>query len=73
MAKVRGAWINLIGGIAGAIVFAIGIIGLLGGFSAWSTFLAALGFVIMSWAALDYRRFVRGMPESEVDGGKVIE
>jgi hypothetical protein len=73
MAKVRGAWINALGGVIGVLFFALGVLGLLNGFSARSTFFAALGFLIVSWAALDYRRFVRGTPESEVDGGHTIE
>lgn len=73
MAKLRGAWINLLGGIVGAVLFGIGVLGLFAGFSVRSTFLAAFGFLVMSWAALDYRRFVRGTPESEVQGGRTIE
>lgn len=73
MARVRGAWINALGGAAGGILLAIGIVGLIEGFSFLSTFLAVLGFLVIGWAALDYRKYVRGTPESEVDGGRVIE
>jgi hypothetical protein len=73
MAKVRGTWIYALGGFAGALSMAVGIIGLMDGFSVGSTFFAVLGFLIAGWAVLDYRRFMRGTPESEVEGGRTIE
>lgn len=73
MANIRGAWVNLLGAIAGSALIAVGVIGLRYGFHFWDSFIAVLGFLILGWAALDYRRFRRGTPESELDGGHTIE
>jgi hypothetical protein len=73
MAEPRRGWINGVVGAVGAIVFAIGILGLTTGLSTWDTFVAVFGFIVMGWAVLDYRRFRRGTPESEVGGGHTIE
>jgi hypothetical protein len=73
MARIPGAWINALGGFVGGGLMVIGVIGLMDGFSVRSSFFAVLGFLIAGWAALDYRRFMRGTPESEVDGGRTIE
>lgn len=73
MTEPRGGWINFAAGAVGAILLAIGIVGLMDGFSVRSSFMAVLGFLVLSWAALDYRRYRKGTPESEVDGGHTIE
>lgn len=74
MSEPRAGWINLVGGLVGCVLLATGILGLIsGGFGLWDSFIAVLGFLIVSWAAFDYRRFRRGTAESEVDGGHVIE
>jgi hypothetical protein len=73
MAEPQRGWIHLLGGIAGAILVALGILRLMHDFSVMGSFLAVLGFLIAGWAALDYRRFRRGTPESEVEGGHTIE
>ena len=73
MAEPRGSWINFVGGAAGAVALALGIVRLTTEFSFLGTFLAVLGFLVLGWAVLDYRRFRRGLPESEVDGGRTIE
>jgi hypothetical protein len=73
MSRSRGNWINLVGGLAGALFIVLGVLGLLSGFSIRHTFAAVLGFLIVSWAVLDYRRYQRGTPESELDGGHTIE
>jgi len=73
MAKVRGGWINGVAGLVGGVFIALGVLGLRGGFSVQSTFLAVLGFLIAGWAVLDYRRFMKGVPESELEGGHTVE
>jgi hypothetical protein len=73
MARVRGAWINALAGVVGVGSMIMGVIGLMDGFSVQSTFVAVLGFLVAGWAALDYRRFLKGTPESEVEGGHTIE
>ncbi|MEX2569988.1 MAG: hypothetical protein WD737_01715 [Gemmatimonadota bacterium] len=73
MPEPRPSWINFVAGFAGGFVAMLGILGLMQGFDPWSTFLAALGFLIAGWAVLDYRRYKPGTPESEVDGGHTIE
>ena len=73
MTEPRGGWINFSAGAVGAILLAIGIVGLMHGFSLRSSFMAVLGFLVIGWAALDYRRYRRGTPESEVEGGHTIE
>lgn len=73
MANPRGGWINLLAGIAGAVLIALGILDLRYGFRFGATFLAVAGFLIVGWAALDYRRFRTGTQESEVRGGHTIE
>jgi hypothetical protein len=60
MADARGGWINFLAGAIGGLTFAIGIVGLMGGFSIRSSFLAVLGFLVAGWAALDYRRYRAG-------------
>ncbi len=71
--RLRGAWINVVAFLAGCAILAFGVMGLMGGFSVWSSFLAVFGFLVAGWAVLDYRRFLRGTPESEVEGGHTIE
>lgn len=73
MAKPRGAWINLIAAVVGCLLIAVGVFDLRYGFRFGATFMAVLGFLIIGWAALDYRRFRTGTRESEVDGGRTIE
>jgi hypothetical protein len=69
----RRGWLHGLAGALGAIIFLTGIFGLTRGLSLGDSLFAVLGFLIMSWAALDYRRFRRGTPESEVGGGRTIE
>jgi hypothetical protein len=73
MAEPRGSWINYLGGAAGLVILALGIFRLVDAFSFIGSFLAVLGFLIAGWAVLDHRRYRRGLPESEVDGGRTIE
>lgn len=73
MSNRSGNWINFVAGVLGGFLLGMGVAGLARGFSTWDSFLAVLGFLIASWAVLDYRRFRRGTPESEVEGGHTIE
>ena len=73
MAEPRAAWINALAGFIGGFMVMMGILGLIDGFDIWSTFLAVFGFLIASWAVLDYRRYRPGTAESELDGGHTIE
>lgn len=73
MAEPMRGWIHVAAGLLGALLLIVGVLGLREGFDIRSTFLAVLGFLIAGWAVLDYRRFRRGTPESEVDGGHTIE
>jgi hypothetical protein len=73
MTRSRGGWINFLGGLVGTAMLVAGSIGLRAGFGMADSFIAVLGFLIAGWAVLDYRRYRRGTPESEVDGGHTIE
>ena len=73
MIPKRSGWIHAVGGTAGLVLLLGGIWGLQFGFSLLHSFLAVLGFLVISWAALDYRKFRRGTQESEVEGGRTIE
>jgi hypothetical protein len=73
MSRLRGGWINLLAFLGGCAGFARGVVGLMDGITLPYTVFAVLSFLIAGWAALDYRRFVRGTPESEVGGGRTIE
>jgi hypothetical protein len=73
MSNPRGGWISLAGAIAGGILIVLGVLDLRSGFKFGPTFLAVAGFLIVGWAALDYRRFRTGTGESEVEGGRTIE
>jgi hypothetical protein len=73
MTEPRASWINFLAGGVGGLIFAIGVVGLMDGFSGWSTFVAVAGFLVTGWAILDYRRYRTGTAESEVRGGHTIE
>lgn len=73
MPNRSGTWINFVAGVLGGFLLGMGVAGLARGFSMWDSFLAVLGFLIAGWAVLDYRRYRRGTPESEVEGGHTIE
>jgi hypothetical protein len=73
MPDARRNWINYLAGAVGGVLLAVAIVGLSQQITLWHTFLAVLGFLIAGWAALDLRRYRRGTPESEVDGGRTIE
>jgi hypothetical protein len=73
VARAHSPWINLLAGFVGALVMAIGAYGLMIGNLRVGAFWAVIGFLVLGWAILDRRRFLRGTPESEVDGGHTIE
>lgn len=73
MADLRSPWINVVGAIVGCIALGIGIGRLAAGLSLLNATWAVLGFLVLGWAWLDSRKYRRGTPESEVDGGRTIE
>jgi hypothetical protein len=73
MASIRSPWVNYLGGAVGALVFLWGLLSLSEAFTLAGAVWAVLGFLILGWAFLDRRKFSRGTPESEVDGGRTIE
>ena len=73
MSVLRSSWINVLAGVVGGIALGLGLGRLYFGFTGWGVLWAVLGFLLVGWAVLDSRRFRRGTPESEVDGGRTIE
>jgi uncharacterized membrane protein YdcZ (DUF606 family) len=67
-------WIYWVAGILGGLVLAAGLIGMARtGVTVRESLLAVVGFLILGWAVLDYRKYRRGTPESELGGGRTIE
>lgn len=73
MSDLPGTWINVVAVVFGVILLMYGVLGLREGFDVMSTFVAVVGFLVAGWSVLSYRRFQRGTPESEVEGGHTIE
>ena len=73
MAARRKPWINAIAAFAGGIVLGSGVVRLVQVPSLLAAVWTTLGFLVLGWAILDGRRFRRGTPESEIDGGHTIE
>lgn len=73
MAAKRGLWIHALAAVLGGLVLGVGIGRLAVGELLVGSVLAVLGFLVVGWAMLDLRRFRRGTPESELDGGHTIE
>ena len=73
MARTRSIWINAVAAIVGALALMTGIVRLVTGFFLVGATWAVIGFLIIGWAVLDRRKFVRGTAESELDGGHTIE
>ena len=73
MPESRSPWINTVAAVVGIVMLGYGIYGMAIVFTLISAVWAVLGFLIVGWAVLDRRRFRRGTPESEVDGGHTIE
>jgi hypothetical protein len=73
MPDLRSPWVNRAGAAAGGLMLGVGIARMILVPSLGSLVWAVLGFLVLGWAVLDRRRFRRGTPESEVDGGHTIE
>jgi hypothetical protein len=70
---LRSPWINYVGAAVGLLVFVWGLLSLTSEFTLGGAIWSVLGFLILGWALLDLRKFSRGTPESELDGGRTIE
>jgi hypothetical protein len=73
MGGITSPWVNVVAATVGGLALGLGLGRLYFGFSLAGIFWAVLGFILVGWAVLDRRRFKRGTPESEVDGGRTIE
>jgi len=73
MAEPRRGWLHGLAAAVGAFTFGSGILGLTYGITFWDSVISVLGFLVLGWAVLDYRKYRRGTPESEVGGGRTIE
>ena len=73
MGILRSPLINLAAGIAGAAAMVVGVYYLAIGVELRGAVWAVIGFLVLGWAIFDRRKFLRGTPESEVDGGRTIE
>ena len=73
MPDIRSPWVNLVAGLVGAVMLGYGLVQMVLAFSLAALIWAVLGFLVLGWATLDRRKFKRGTPESEVDGGHTIE
>lgn len=73
MPDIRKPWVNVLAAVVGGFAMAFGIGRLYFGFSLTGAMWAVLGFLVLGWAIFDSRKYRRGTPESEVDGGRTIE
>lgn len=73
MRGIRSPWINTAAAVVGGVAMLTGILRLMSGFWMAGAVWAVIGFLVLGWALLDRRKFIRGTPESEVDGGRTIE
>jgi hypothetical protein len=73
MLSIRSPWVNVVAATVGGVALGLGLGELYNGFSLFGVFWAVFGFLVVGWAVLDRRRFRRGTPESEVNGGHTIE
>ncbi len=73
MPGLRSPWINTVAGLVGLAAMAWGLSLLVTAPSLHGVVWAVLGFLVLGWAIFDRRKFARGTPESEVDGGRTIE
>ncbi|CAN5687191.1 MAG: hypothetical protein H0U67_00070 [Gemmatimonadetes bacterium] len=73
MTHFRSPWIYVIAAIVGCVALGIGIGRMMAGLSMMNATWAVLGFLVLGWALLDRRKYRRGTPESEIDGGRTIE
>ena len=73
MASLRSPWINTVAGLVGLAALAWGLTLLVTAPSLRGVVWSVFGFLVLGWAIFDRRKFSRGTPESEVDGGRTIE
>lgn len=73
MMERRSPWIYLVAAVVGCVALGIGIGRMMAGLSLLNATWAVLGFLVLGWALLDRRKYSRGTPESEVEGGRTIE
>ena len=73
MPSLRSPWINAAAALVGLAAFLRGIYLLVGAVTLYGALWAVIGFLVLGWAFFDRRKFLRGTPESEVDGGRTIE
>lgn len=73
MAILRSHWINTVAGVVGLAAMLWGLSLLASEVSLRGVVWAVFGFLVLGWAFFDRRKFSRGTPESEVDGGRTIE
>jgi predicted membrane-bound spermidine synthase len=73
MPSLRSPWINTIAGIVGLAAMLWGLFLLVSEVSLRGFVWAVFGFLVLGWAYFDRRKFARGTPESEVEGGRTIE
>lgn len=73
MADIRSPWVNVIAATVGGLALGLGVGKLYFELSLAGFVWAVLGFLLVGWAVFDRRKFRRGTPESEVDGGRTIE
>ena len=73
MPSLRSPWVNYAAAFVGLAAFLRGIYLLVGAVTLYAVLWAVIGFLILGWAFFDRRKFLRGTPESEVDGGRTIE
>jgi hypothetical protein len=72
VADLRTVWINLAAAAVGGAFVGFGVRDLADQISVGATFLAVFGFLIIGWAALDYRRY-RPAPAEELGEGRTVE
>ena len=73
MTKLRSPWINTVAGVVGLAAMLWGLSLLVSEVTLRGVVWAVFGFLVLGWAFFDRRKFSRGTPESEVDGGRTIE
>jgi hypothetical protein len=73
MTSLRSPWIYVVAAIVGCVALGIGIGRMMAGLSMMNATWAVLGFLVLGWALLDRRKYRRGTPESELNGGRTIE
>jgi hypothetical protein len=73
MPSLRSPWINAAAALVGLAAFLRGIYLLVQAVTLYGFLWTVMGFLVLGWAYFDRRKFLRGTPESEVDGGRTIE